>query len=330
MSKLRWGVLGTSNFARNKMLSALQACEYAAVTAVSSRNPARARALADQFGIKKAYGSYDELIADSDLDVIYNPLPNHLHVPWSVRAIEAGKNVLCEKPVAMTAAEAQILLDTSSRSPGIKVMEAFMYRFHPQWQHTKKAIRSGQIGELQTVHSTFAYFNSDGGNIRNQPATGGGGLMDIGCYNISLSRFLFDSEPKRVIATADFDPKFKTDRRVSGILDFGSGTATFTCSTQMVPFQHVVILGTDGRIELEIPFNAPANQSVRILHQQGSRIDEIRFEPCDQYTIQADQFSRAILNDVPAPTPLSDAVANMKVLDAIRESSQKETWISIS
>jgi predicted dehydrogenase len=330
MRKLRWGILSTSNFARNKMLPALQHCEYAEVAAISSRSLERAMAVARQFGTKNAYGSYDELIADPSLDVIYNPLPNHLHVPWSIKAVEAGKHVLCEKPVAMTAADAEKLLDIASRNPEIKIMEAFMYRFHPQWQHAGKAVRSGEIGELRTVHSFFSYFNRDGNNIRNQPATGGGALMDIGCYNISLSRFLFDSEPRRVLAAFDIDAKFKTDRLTSGVLDFGTGTATFTCSTQSVQFQRVNILGSDGRIELEIPFNAPADKPVRLWHQRGNSLDEILFGPCNQYAIQADQFSLAILNGAPVPTPLSDAVANMRVLDAIRESGRQNAWVAIA
>ena len=329
MAKLRWGILGTSNFARTKILPALQHCQNAEVSAIASRSLARAQAVAEQFGIAKPYGNYEELLADADIDVIYIPLPNHLHVSWSIRALEAGKHVLCEKPVALSSAEARQLLDAAGRCPHLKVMEAFMYRFHPQWQHAKKLVLEGGIGELRTIHSFFSYFNSDGENIRNQPEAGGGGLMDIGCYNISLSRFIFDAEPWRVMGILEFDPRFKTDRLTSGILDFASGTATFTCSTQLELYQRVNILGTTGRIEIEIPFNAPPDKPCRLWHQRGKLIDEISFDVCDQYTLQADQFSLAVLNNTPVPTPLTDAVNNMKVIESVVESGKRNTWVAI-
>src|SRR5688572_20338211 len=320
MARLRWGVLGTSNFARNKMIPALQQSGYVDVAAIASRDLAKAQTFAAQFGIPKCYGTYKELVEDNTLDVIYNPLPNHLHVPWSIRALEAGKHVLCEKPVAMSAHEAGQLLRASARYPSLKVMEAFMYRTHPQWQSAKQIVDDGGVGELRTIHSLFSYFNADGGNIRNQPEAGGGGLMDIGCYNISLSRFLFDSEPKRVMGLVQYDPRFNTDILASAILDFGKGTATFTCSTQLVLHQRVNILGTTGRVEIEVPFNAPPDKPSRLWHQRGNDIQEVRFEPCNQYTIQADRFSQAILTDTPVPTPLTDAVNNMKVIEAVLES----------
>ena len=329
MAKLRWGILGTSNFARNKILPALQHCQSTEVSAIASRSLARAQAVAEQFGIAKPYGNYEELLADADIDVIYIPLPNHLHVSWSIRALEAGKHVLCEKPVALSSAEARQLLDAAGRYPRLKVMEAFMYRLHPQWQHAKKLVLEGGIGELRTIHSFFSYFNSDGENIRNQPEAGGGGLMDIGCYNISLSRFIFDAEPWRVMGILEFDPRFKTDRLTSGILDFASGTATFTCSTQLELYQRVNILGTTGRIEIEIPFNAPPDKPCRLWHQRGKQIDELSFDACDQYTLQADQFSLAVLNNTPVPTPLTDAVNNMKVIESVVESGERNTWVAI-
>jgi len=330
MGKLRWGVLSTSNFARNKILPALQLCRHAEFTAIASRDLARAQAVVDQVGCGKAYGSYEELLVDPEIDVIYNPLPNHLHVPWSIKAIEAGKHVLCEKPIGMSAAEAQQLLDTVQRHPHLKAMEAFVYRFHPQWQYARQAVNDGSLGEVRTIHAAFSYFNTDGANIRNQWSAGGGGLMDIGCYNISLARFIFGTEPKRALAVVENDPGFHTDRLVSGILDFGSGTAVFTCSTQLVWFQRVIILGTAGRIEFEVPFNARPEKPAKLWHQRGDRTDEVQFEICNQYTIQADEFSLAVMNDAPVPTPLADAVANMKVIDAVRESGKKNSWVAIS
>jgi predicted dehydrogenase len=330
MTKLRWGILGTSNFARNKILPALKDCECASVSAIASRSLEKAQAVARMFNVAKAYGSYEDLLADPDIDVIYNPLPNHLHVPWTIKALEAGKHVLCEKPIALSVVEAQTLLEAAERHPHLKVMEAFMYRFHPQWQRAKQIVLGGGIGDLRTVHSSFSYFNNDPGNIRNQTAAGGGGLMDIGCYCISLSRFLFEAEPNRVLGIVEYDPRFQTDRLASGILDFGRGTATFTCSTQLLWYQGVHIFGTTGCIEIEIPFNAPPDKPCRLWHQQGTGVEEIQFDICNQYSIQADQFSLAVLNDTPVPTPLADAVGNMRVIEAVLESGKKNGWATLA
>lgn len=330
MSKVRWGVLGTSNFARTKVIPALKHCAYAEVAAIASRDLDKARAVAAQMGIAKAYGSYEELLAAPEVDVIYNPLPNHLHVPWSIKAIEAGKHVLCEKPIGLTAAQAQQLLEAAQRHPELKVMEAFMYRHHPQWQRARQSVAEGGIGALRTIQSFFSYFNADSANIRNQAEIGGGGLMDIGCYNISLSRFIFDAEPQRVCGIFDYDPQFQTDRLASGMLDFGAGTATFTCSTQLAPYQRVNIFGTEGRIEIEIPFNAPPDRPCRIWQQTGAQIEEIEFPTCDQYTVQGDLFSQAVLNDAPVPTPLTDAVGNMKVIEAMFESGRTGNWVAVA
>lgn len=327
MSKLRWGCLSTSKFAQAKIFPAVKHCRHAEFTAIASRNPDSAKEAAQLHGIAKACGSYEELLADPDVDAIYNPMPNHLHVDWSIRALEAGKHVLCEKPIGLSSAEGQRLLDASSQYPKLKVMEAFMYRLHPQWQRAKQLVDAGEIGQLRTIHSFFSYTNRDPNNIRNKADIGGGALMDVGCYNVSLSRFIFSAEPKRVLATADFDPDFKTDRLTSGILEFENGTATFTCSTQLVPYQRVHIFGTAGRIEIEIPFNAPPDNLTRLWIQRGDQIEEITFDICDQYTIEFDLFSQAVINDTPVPTPLEDAVANMKVIEAVFESAQNRSWI---
>jgi predicted dehydrogenase len=295
--------------------------------AISSRTLELAQAAAKQLGIPKAYGSYEEMLADPEIDAVYNPLPNHLHVPLSIKALEAGKHVLCEKPIALSSAEAQTLVDAAKAHPQLKVMEAFMYRHHPQWQKAKAIVKEGGIGELRAIQSFFSYFLADPNNVRNRADIGGGGLMDIGCYNISLSRFIFDAEPKRVLGIIDFDPTFKTDRLASAILDFGTGSSSFTCATQLNPYQRVHIHGTTGRIEIEIPFNAPPDKPCKIWHQQGSDIKEISFDVVDQYTLQGDLFSQAILNDTPVPTPLEDAVANMKVIEAIFESARTGSWV---
>jgi predicted dehydrogenase len=327
MSTVRWGVLSTSRFAQNKAIPALRQCRHARLVAIASRRLESARAAAQAFEIEKAYGSYAELLADPDVDAIYNPTPNHLHVEWSIKALEAGKHVLCEKPIALTSDDGMRLLEAARHYPSRKVMEGFMYRHHPQWVRVKTLVDRGEIGELRTIHSFFSYYNNDAANIRNRVDCGGGALMDIGCYNISLSRFLFGAEPKRVMGIVEFDPEFGTDRLASGILDFGRGTATFTSSTQLSPYQRVQIVGTKGRLEIEIPFNPPPERPSRIWLEQGSDISEITFELCNQYTIQFDLFSLAVIHDTPVPTPLEDAVANMKVIEAVFESAKKGNWV---
>ena len=304
----------------------MQRGRYGEILAIASRDIGRAEAAARALKIPKSYGSYEALLADPEVDAIYNPLPNHLHVPWSIKALEAGKHVLCEKPIALSSAEANQLLEAARRRPEAKVMEAFMYRFHPQWLRAKQIVLDGGIGELRMIQSFFSYYNVDPDNIRNQIDLAGGALMDVGCYSVSLSRFMFGCEPQRVFGVADFDPAFHTDRLTSGILDFGRGYSTFTCSTQLVPFQRVNIFGTEGRVEIEIPFNAPADRPCKISLQQGGELKEIVFDACDQYAIQGDSFSQAILNDSEAPTPLEDAVANMRVIELLLESSRQGTW----
>lgn len=327
MRKIRWGILSTAKIGTGKVIPAMQRGTHCEITAIASRDLERAKATATNLGIPKAYGSYEELLADPDIDAVYNPMPNHLHVPWSIKALQAGKHVLCEKPIALTSAEAQTLVDEAQRHPHLKVMEAFMYRHHPQWRLAKRLVSEGKIGQLRTIDSFFSYYLDDPDNVRNQADIGGGGLMDIGCYNISLSRFIFAAEPQRVLGTIEFDPVFKTDNLASGVLDFGVGTSTFTCSTKLTPYQRVNIFGTTGRIEIEIPFNAPPDRPCRVWHQQGSTLEEIVLDTCDQYTLQGDLFARAILDDTPVPTPIADGVANMKVIEAIFASAQRNAWV---
>lgn len=323
MSKVRWGVLSTAHIGVEKVIPAMQRSQYCRIDAIASRNLQSARAAAAKLGLPKAYGSYEELLSDPDIDAVYNPLPNHLHVEWSIKAIEAGKHVLCEKPIGLTSAEGEQLVEAARKHPHLKVMEAFMYRHHPQWQRAKRLVDEGKIGQLRTIQSFFSYYNRDPNNIRNQAGIGGGSLMDIGCYSISLSRFIFEAEPARVFAVIEYDSEFGTDRMASGILDFGRGTSTFTCSTQLTPHQRVNIFGTEGRVEIEIPFNAPPDRPCRIWHQSGNDVEEIVLEICDQYTIQGDLFSQAILNNTAVPTPIEDAVANMKVIEALIKSAEK-------
>lgn len=326
MKKIRWGVLSTAKIGTKKVIPAMQLGEYCTVTAIASRQLGKAQAAARRLGIEKAYGSYEELLADCDVDAVYLPLPNHLHVPWAIKVLKAGKHVLCEKPLGLNATEAQELLEDSRKFPHLKVMEAFMYWHHPQWQWVKKRVSEGKIGELRTIQSFFSYYNSDPNNIRNKADIGGGGLMDIGCYCISLSRFIFGAEPRQVCGIREEDPEMKVDRLTSGILEFASGTSTFTCATQLVPYQRVNIFGTKGRIEVEIPFNAPPDRPCKIWYGDDARIEEVILEICNQYTIQGDLFSRAVLEDKEVPTPLEDAVANMQVIDALVRSARSGSW----
>jgi predicted dehydrogenase len=333
MKKIRWGVLGAARIARVKVIPALQRSAECEVIALASRSLENARAVAATLGIPRAYGSYEELLADPDVDAVYNPLPNHLHVPWSIKAAEAGKHVLCEKPIALDAAEARTLVAARDRT-GVLIQEAFMVRAHPQWLAVREDVRSGRLGELRALQMAFSYLNRDPANVRNDATMGGGALMDIGCYPVVLSRFLFGEEPERVIATIDRDPEFGTDRLTSALLEFAHGQSAFTCSTQLVPFQRMQVLGTRGRIEVEIPVNTLPDRPARILFDDGrdamgGGIEVRTFEPCDQYTIQGDQIARAIRAGQPAPVPLEDAVANMEVLDALVRSSRTGAWESL-
>jgi predicted dehydrogenase len=327
MRVVRWGVIGTGKIGLTKTIPGMLRSGHCAMMAIASRELAKAQAAARPLGISKAYGSYEALLDDPEIDAVYIALPNHLHVPWSIKALEAGKHALCEKPIGLDASDAERLAAAAARHPRLKVMEAFMYRHHPQWQRTIDLVRHGQIGDVRAIHSVFAYFNADPSNIRNQRDIGGGGLMDIGCYNVSLSRFVFDAEPTRVMSVSAIDPVFRTDTRMSGMLDFPGGNSLFTCSTQLVPCQRVNIFGTDGRIELEIPFNAPPDAAHKMWHQRGRETIEIAIGPDDQYQIQGDLFSLAILDDTPVPTPLSDAVANMRVIDALFKSAETDAWV---
>lgn len=329
MSKIRWGIISTASIGTEQVIPAMQQSEYCEISAIASRNLDTAKTAAKRLGIPTAYGSYDELLQDADIDAVYNPLPNHLHVPVSLQAIQAGKHVLCEKPIALTSGEGQQLVDAARAHPELKVMEAFMYRHHPQWLRAKQIVDEGGIGDLRTIQSFFSYFDNDATSICNQADLGGGGLMDIGCYNISLSRFLFGRQPNRVMGIVEYDPEFKTDRHASGMMDFGDGTSSFTCSTQMTDYQRVNIFGTTGRVEIEIPFNAPSNTACKMWHKvddKDERAEEILILACDHYTIQGDLMSLAILNDTPVPTPIEDSVENMQVIEAIKRSNETGRW----
>jgi predicted dehydrogenase len=329
-SPLRWGVLGVAKIAVQKVIPAMQAARRCEVVAIASRDETRAREAAARLGIERAYGSYDALLADPGIDAVYIPLPNHLHVPWTTHAAEAGKHVLCEKPIALNAAEARTLLDVRDRT-GVRIQEAFMIRTHPQWRRAKALVDSGELGEARAISGFFSYFNDDPSNVRNVPEWGGGGLLDIGCYLVNTARFIFDAEPTRVAGTLEIDERFGVDRLGSLILDFGGRHAVGTFSTQLQYYQRIQIVGTRGRLEIEIPFNAPPDRPCRIALDRsgevyGSGIEVIELDVCNQFTQQAEEFAAAVLDGRPQPAPLEDAVANMACIDAVFKSATSGRW----
>ena len=325
--KIRWGVLGVAKIATVKVIPAMQRGSLTVIAAIASRDLGKAQQAAASLGIPKAYGSYEELIDDPAIDAIYNPLPNNLHLSWSIRAAEAGKHVLCEKPIALSVEETKELIAARDRT-GVKMGEAFMVHVHPQWLRTLEIVRSGEIGELRAFNCVFSYNNRDPRNIRNLPELGGGAIMDIGCYPIHISRWIFGEEPRRVCALIDRDPEFGTDRLTSAMLDYPSGQAVFTCSTQMTPYQRMTFFGTEGRVEVEIPVNAPPDRETCIfVHTNQLRTET--FPVCDQYTLQGDAFSRAVLGETPIPVPLEDALGNMSVIEALFHSARSDSWESL-
>jgi predicted dehydrogenase len=329
-AKLRWGVLSTANIGLKKVIPAMQEGENITVTAIASRDIAKAKQAAEALGIPTAYGSYEELLADPNIDAIYNPLPNQFHVPWTIKAAEAGKHVLCEKPISLSAAEAKTLVEVRART-GVKIAEAFMIRSFHQWLRLRELLDSGRIGQLRSVTGFFSYNNTDPANIRNQVESGGGGIYDIGCYLIHASRYAFGRQPNRVVACLDRDPQFQTDRLASAILEFPEGHSIFTCSTQLIPYQRIHFLGTRGRIELEVPFNAPPDRPTRLFIDisgdlSGSGISTEIFPVGDQYTAQGEAFAKAVREGTDVPVSIEDAIGNMAVIEAVFESARTGQW----
>jgi len=329
--KLAWGVLSTAKIGREKVIPAIQASALGRVAAIASRDGDTAARVARNLGIARAYGSYEDLLADPAIAAIYNPLPNHLHVPWTIRAMEAGKHVLCEKPVALTAAEAGQLIAARART-GRVVAEAFMVRHAPQWRRARDIARSGRIGEVRAIQTFFSYFLRDPANVRNRADIGGGGLMDIGCYAIATARYVFGAEPQRVAALAERDPEMGIDRLTSALLEFpGERHLTFTCATQLSAHQRVTIVGTTGRIEILVPFNAPNDRPTRIAVDDGRDLfgggaTQEDFPTADQYALQADDFVRAVRGEVALEFPIEDAVANMRVIEAAFRAAAGGAW----
>ncbi|REL38852.1 gfo/Idh/MocA family oxidoreductase [Rhodohalobacter sp. SW132] len=318
MKKLRFGVLSTAKIGREKVIPAIQISERCVVDAIASRKADRAGEVARELGIKRSYGSYEELLEDENIAAVYIPLPNHLHVKWAIKALEAGKHVLCEKPIGMNADDARKLKEESEKYPDLKVMEAFMYRHHPRWKRTIELVQSGRLGDIKAVHSFFAFYNDDPDNYRNNPEQGGGALMDVGCYCISVARMIYGREPDEVSAYSEEDPKFGTDRLTSGLLNFGSGTSVFSCSTQSQHDQYVKIYGTKGALKLDWSFNYDFDKETLLQMSVGDEETVERFAPCNQFSLQADSFAESVLDDKPELISLDDTIGNMEVIDRVR------------
>jgi predicted dehydrogenase len=318
MKPVTWGVLSTAKIARSSVIPSMQTSPMCEFAAISSRSLESAQRVASDLGIPKAYGSYEALLADPDIEAVYNPLPNHLHVPYTIKALEAGKHVLCEKPIAITGIETEELITAAARFPHLVVMEAFMYRFHPQWDAVKRLLREGTIGELKAIRADFTYFNTDPANVRNQADIGGGGILDIGCYGVDLCRFLFEREPVTVNSLVDVDPVFGTDRLATALMDFSPGMGMVLCSTQLEHRQSAMLYGTNGTIEIAIPFNAANEKKRTIVLDTGGESRTIEFEVCDQYVLQAEAFCRAVRGEAEVPIPLESSLATMRALDVIR------------
>ncbi len=320
--RVRWGVLGCAAIAVHKVIPALQRSARGAVVAIGSRSGARAEEAAQTLGIPRHYGSYDDLLADPDVEAVYIPLPNHLHAEWTQRCAAAGKHVLCEKPLAMNAAEAAHMIDVC-RDAGVVLMEAFMYRVHPLWLRAHELVAGGAIGELETIQAFFSYRNVDPGNIRNIAAYGGGAVMDIGCYPINVARWFFGAEPDRVTASVRRDPAFGTDVLTSAILEFDGRQASFTCSTQIEDDQRVHLVGTAGRLLVPIPFNIPPDRPTELIRAAGGDppvapgLERIEVPTADPYGVQGDAFATAVRDGSPVPIPPEDAIGNMTVIERI-------------
>lgn len=332
MEKIRWGVLSTAKIALKQVIPAMQLGKYTNVTAIASRSKEKAEVAANSLGIEKAYGSYEELLLDPDVDCIYNPLPNSMHLEWTLKAMEAGKHVLCEKPIGLTVAEVEEMIRVRDKK-GVKAGEAFMVKSNPQWIETRERVRRGEVGEPRLVQGIFSYFNADPSNIRNIAELGGGGMWDIGCYCTTMSRYIFEDEPLRLVSNLEFDPEMNTDRLASVLMDFPAGQALFAVSTQLVPYQRMHVFGTKGHLEVMIPFNAPNDRDCTVKQDKGNIfLDEITthsYPVADQYTLMSENFSKAIIDDGDVTVSLEDALENTKVLAAIFESAKSGKWVKL-
>ncbi|MEY4588239.1 MAG: hypothetical protein RL497_315 [Pseudomonadota bacterium] len=326
-TKLRWGILSTAKIARTKVIPAIMNSATNEVIAIASRDAATAQAYAKELTIPAFYGTYQALLDDPNVDAIYNPLPNDMHVAWSIAALKAGKHVLCEKPLGLNTQDAQQLLNASLAHPNLCVMEAFMYRFHPQWRAVQEWITQGLIGQVRAVQTIFTYNNHEPTNIRNNPAAGGGALMDVGCYGISVARWILNAEPVRVVGQLDIHPVYQVDQLASLNMHFASGAvANVLCGTKMEAGQGVYISGTEGSITLERPFYCVGEEPNVVQLRRDGQVTHHEFPGMDQYQFMLEAFADSCFNGLAAPTPMNDALANMRVIDAVFSSARTGQW----
>ncbi|HSJ68949.1 MAG TPA: Gfo/Idh/MocA family oxidoreductase [Anditalea sp.] len=330
--KLNFGILSTAKIAMEKVIPAMVSSENFQVHGIASRDITKANAAAKQFNIQKTYGSYEEMISDPDIHVIYNPLPNHLHVEYTLKCIEAGKHVLCEKPIALNSADINTLIQARDKYK-VKVGEAFMVKTHPQWIKAKNIVQEGKLGHVKLIQGCFSYFNNDPNNIRNVASFGGGAMWDIGCYPVMTSRFVLNEEPQKVLALMEYDKEFGTDILSSVVMQFPTTQAVFTVGTQMVPYQRMHFMGSEKRLEIVIPFNSPNDRPTKITLDEGgiyqNNLETIEIDTCDQYALQAEDFIRSIIDDSKEPVSLEEALANTRVLEAIFISAKEERWVRL-
>jgi len=332
MKTVKWGIISTADIGMKKVIPAMLKSPLIEVVGIASRSQESADKAAKTLGIPKAYPSYAAMFEDPEIEAVYNPVPNHLHVELTLAAAKAGKHVLCEKPIALNADDAARLREVPK---GILVQEAFMVRYHPQWLRARDLVQSGALGTIRAVRVLFCYNNTDPNNVRNMADIGGGGIMDIGCYGVTAARFMFGAEPLRVVSLLDRDPAFKTDRLGSFIADFGGGKhLNVLCSTQSVTSQRLEIIGDKGRLEILIPFNAPQSEATAILIDNGLSLDgsmsrrEV-IPACDQYTLQCEAFSKAVRGEAKLEWGIEDSIKSMKVIDAIFESEKQGGWAKV-
>jgi predicted dehydrogenase len=325
MKPVVWGILSVSTHYQLRVHPNLKKSPLVDLRAIASRSREKAAATAQVLGIPKSYGSYEELLSDREIEAVYIPLPNHMHAEWARKAADAGKHVLCEKPFAADAREAEQVVD-HAKNKGVLVMEAFMYRFHPQWKRAHEIVASGEIGALHAVHSHYTYMLQDPSNIRNMLGAGGGGIPDIGCYLVSCARFLMGKEPSRVLSLVHRDATLKTDILASAILDFGTARSVFTVGTQTYSSQRVYAIGSGGELTIPLPFNAYPDTPMQITVGTGVGTRTVFSPATDQYVEMFEAFSRAVRDGRPVPTPPQDAINNMKVLDSLFRSEKSTSW----
>ena len=328
MKKLKVGVLGISNHFVKRVFFPLRKSKNVEIFAVSSRSGEKAKKFASKYNVKRWYDSYEKLLEDEEIEAVYIPLPNHLHLEYIKKAADAHKHVICEKPLTLNYEQTKEAFEYAKKR-GILLMEAFMYKHHPQWLRAKEIVESGEIGEVQTIHCYFSYDNKDPKNIRNVLEFGGGALLDIGVYAVSSARWIFEKEPTKVVALLNRDERFKVDTLVSGILDFDGKSALFSVATQAFPTQNVEVYASAGTIFVEVPFNTypdvPGHLHVRTTI--GTR--DVYLGPADHYLLEFEHFARAIREKKSISSFEEDSLNNMKTIDALFKSAEESDWVPV-